>query len=46
MWEGSPDDAVQRLRGIPDGAGRDAVWRAFPDKVRAPEDVYLVVEGS
>lgn len=32
-WEGSTEDALERFRAIPDGAGRDGIWNAFPDKV-------------
>ena len=32
-WEGNTEDALERFRAIPDGAGRDGVWNAFPDKV-------------
>jgi hypothetical protein len=32
-WKGSIEDGLERLRTIPDGAGRDGLWEAFPDKV-------------
>ena len=34
-WEGTTDEAIERLRRVPDGAGRDGIWQAFPDKAPA-----------
>jgi hypothetical protein len=34
-WEGTTEEAIERLRLVPDGAGRDGIWGAFPDKVWA-----------
>jgi hypothetical protein len=33
-WEGGIEDAFERFRTIPDGTGREGVWKAFPDKRR------------
>jgi hypothetical protein len=31
-WEGSAEEALERLRKVPSGAGREAMWDAFPDR--------------
>lgn len=31
-WSGSGEDALERLRRVPDGSGRNGLWDAFPDR--------------
>lgn len=33
-WYGKVDDALERLRTVRDGAGREVLWAAFPDRTR------------
>ena len=32
VWSGSAEDALERLRRVPDGSGRGGLWDAFPDR--------------
>lgn len=39
-WSGGASDGLVRLRGLRDGAGRQTLWEAFPDRARSLRVLY------
>jgi hypothetical protein len=39
-WSGNAAEALARLRRLPNGAGRQTLWEAFPDRARSLRVLY------